>query len=310
VALKNVGMVKTVYGAADLSLQALAGQSLLIRAVEVYSPNDVFATFRIEKTTVGYFLVSEGLGSHLSFPKAFGTDGSTLEPLLKRNLLSMLFDLGIFKGYPVAEGETFYITGIVNAASFKKVIYDIYDAGDKKPEDENGSKAKEYVFLNYGTVSGGVSAAGDSLFAKTLCPVEFPAFPYGDDVPARTTITLFGICGREAGVRNATPATAIYTQFLKLVKEREVLFDSDRKGFLYDFSIVTGGAGTRYAGGKSQIGNFTQIDPREPLLFIEPLVFEGGEELSVYVTVAEPVDGSTLSEDALRIALIEKVVKE
>jgi hypothetical protein len=308
-ALKYSGMVKTVKGGGDFSLRAEVGESLLVRKIYAYSPNDVYATLRIEKTTVGYFRVSPTYGNHLFFHSMVDTDGATLRVAKRYNLLELLWDLEIFKGYPVGEGETFYISGVTGSSAFVTVVYDIYDAGDQKPENENGSRASEYFFINYGRVSGGISAAGDQLYNKSANPVEFPLFPFGDDVPAKNEITIYGILGKEVGVRNSTPATAIYTQFLKLIKEREVLFDKDRNGFIFDFSLVSGAAGTKVAGGMSQIGDFSSVDPREPLLFPEPLVFVGGEELNIYVTTAEPVDGSTIAEAYTEIGLIEKVKK-
>jgi hypothetical protein len=309
-ALKYPDMVKTVIGAADLSLRADIGESILVKSIYVRSVSDIYATLRIEKTTVGFFRVAPTFGNHLVFPRRFTDDGATVVSSIDRNLLESLFEKGIFKGYPVGEGETLVITGVSGANDIKAVVYDIYDPGDKKPEDPNGSKSKEYFFINYGDTGAVIDTAGDYLYKRSRNPVEFPAFPYAVDVPAKTTITLHGICGKEVGVRNATPATAIYSRYLKMVREREVLFDKDRNGFLMDYSNVSGAIATRVAGGTSQIGDQSSIDPRPFLLFTEPLNFEAGEELNIYMTTVEPVDGSSIAVDYQVIGLIETVVRE
>jgi hypothetical protein len=284
-----------------LSLQAKVGESLLIKGIKVYAGSADFVTAKIEKTTVGYFRVSNTYGNHLFFPKV-GTN--------TKNLLDLLYEKGIFTGFPVGEGETFVLSGANGSGDVKQVIYEIWDAGDKKPEDVNGSKSKEYFVLNYGVTADDIDAAGDFIYDTSLIPVEFPQFPFGADVPAKTTIELYGICGKEVGVRISNTATGIYTQRLKMVKERVVLHDEDRNGFLFDYSNVTGNQGTYYAGGRSDIGNYDHLDNRLPLFFPEPLVFDAGEELNIYVTVAEPNDGGTIYQVDQIITLIEKVKRE
>ena len=187
------------------------------------------------------------------------------------------------------------------------LLYEVADAGDHNPDDENGSKSAKYFFVNYGDPGGNVDSAGDKLLSNTRNPVEFPAFPFGADVPAKTRITLFGICGSEVAVINSTPELAIYTQYLKMVRERIVMFDDDRNGFPFNYANASGSAGTYRAGGYSIIGNYDLNDPREPLMFPEPLTFEAGEELNMYINVAEPVDGSSIAQDYLVIGLIEIV---
>jgi hypothetical protein len=47
-----------------------------------------------------------------------------------------------------------------------------------------------------------------------------------------------------------------------------------------------------------------------PLFFPEPLVFEAGEELNVYVTTVEPVDGSVIGIAYQVIGMIQTVKRE
>jgi len=301
-ALRNADMIKTYKGVGTASLTAKVGTSLLVKDVIVYSEQDGYLTFKIDKTTVGYFRISNVYGNHLA-PVTSGSGGR------RGTILRFLWEKGIFKGYPIGEGQTFYVEGSTNANNKIAILYDEYDAGDQVPTAENGSDSEKYFMINYGDTGDIIASAGDKLYTRSLIPVEFPAFPFGADVPAKTRITLYGVLGSEVGVRNSTPATAIYTQYLKFVKERVVLFDEDRNGFIFDYSNVTGTAGTYIAGGCSVIGNYNDKDPREPLLFTEPLVFEAGEELNIYVTVAEPVDGSNIPTAYQVIGLIEVVEK-
>lgn len=307
-ALKAKDQVKTVIGAADLQLRADPGESFLITGIMVNSAAGAYVTLKTEKTTVGYFRVDATYGNHLAFPRARDT-AIALAALHPKNLLALLKELGIFKGYPVAEGETFILTGAGGAADVKSVVYDIYDAEDQKNTAPNGSKALEYMLINYADTGAAIDAAADNRYDNPLNPVEFPAFPFGADVPAKHQITIHGILGSEVGVRNATPATAIHTQYLKLVKDREVLFDEDRNGLPFSFAGVTDAAGTKAGGGNSVIGNFNHVDPRMPLLFASPLVFEAGDELNIYSVTLEPVDGSTIAVAYQVLATIQTVLR-
>jgi len=216
-------MIKTHKGVGTVSLTAKVGTSLLVKDVIVYSEQDGYVTFKIDKTTVGYFRISNVYGNHLA-PVVL-VSGSR-----KGTILKYLWDKGIFKGYPVGEGQTFIVEGSTNANNKIVILYDEYDAGDIRPDQENGSESTKYFVINYGDTGANIDSAGDKLYSRSLNPVEFPAFPFGADVPAKAVITVYGILGSEVGVRNATPATAIYTQYLKFVKERIVLFDEDRNG--------------------------------------------------------------------------------
>lgn len=305
-ALKARDQVKTVFGATTLSLAADPGESHLVKGIKVFSAAGTYLTVKIEKTSVGYFRIDATYGNHLAFSQ-IKDSAIVLAPHLPKNLLDLLWDMQIFKGYPIAEGETMVLSGAEGAADIKSVIYDIYDAEDQKNTAPNGSKSIEYMLINYGDTGAVIDAAADNRYDNPLDPVEFPAFPYNDDVPAKHQILIHGILGAEQGVRNATPATAIYTKYLKLVKDREVLFDEDRNGIPFDFSQISGAAGTKVAGGHSFIGNYDHVDSRMPLFFTEPLIFEAGDELNIYSTTVEPVDGSSIALLYQVLAMIETI---
>lgn len=305
-ALKAQNQIKTQLGATVLTLRADPGEAFLVKQIKIYSAAGTYVTLKTEKTTVGYLRVDQTYGNHLAFP-LIETLAGVLNRFLPKNLLDFLFGAGIFKGYPVAEGESFIISGAEGAADIKSIVYDILEPADIKNTDPNGSKAQEYFMISYGDTGAAISTAGDQELDNPLCPAEFPAFPFSKEVPSRFEILVHGITGSEVAVVNATPALAIYTRYLKLIKDREVLFDEDRNGILFDSSRVTLTAGTYIASGHSLIGAMNEIDPRPPLLFPEPLLFDQGDELNAYITTVEPVDASTITALQHVIGFIETV---
>lgn len=66
-ALKEKYMLKTVIGATDLSIEAKAGESLLVKNIRVVNPVGDYATVNIEKSTVGFFRTAGRFGNHLPF---------------------------------------------------------------------------------------------------------------------------------------------------------------------------------------------------------------------------------------------------
>lgn len=67
-AIKSRRNFMTVFGAADLELEAKKGQSLLVKNVMIYEPTAVYAVFKTGNTTVGCFRVASLLGNHLQIP--------------------------------------------------------------------------------------------------------------------------------------------------------------------------------------------------------------------------------------------------
>jgi len=223
-------------------------------------------------------------------------------------LLAYLGEKGIFKGFPVAEGQTFTISGMERADSVTMIVYEIYDPEDITAEQENGSRSKEYLFLNYGTTGAAITTPGDALYDTPVSPAEFPDFPYGKVVPAKYEIDIHGICGSpRAPAENAT-GNYLYTQFIKMVKEREVLFDEDRNGILFMDNLVNNESQIdRTADGFTLIGNLSAYDNNPPLMFPVPLTYLPGDELNIYLTTAGSGSGLSIAADEQEITLIEKV---
>jgi len=350
-------MFKQVVGNTNLSLQAKAGESLLIKDILIQTPVSSYATLWVDKDTVGYFRVGGNAGNHLPLLKgsanhahslivaaadgalaqdhalsdAHGISNAHIAVFSDRaalttetdivqygaipncnyqSLLGHLNKSGIFKGYPVGEGETFLITGVAQATSIQIVIYEVYDAADMPSTVENGGKANKYMFVNYGRQAAALVAAGDGLYSVSQTPAQFPNFPYGEKVPAKHKITIHGILISDI-VDYRSAADYMATRYIKLLRGRETLFDDDKNGILLYGLIGTVNAAAEIARGVSLIGNLTDLDIKPPFMFPVPLEFSEGEELNVYLTVAAgaAVAASTIPVVESEIGLIMTVEK-
>ncbi len=298
-AIKARDQLKWTDSASSLTLEADTGEAFLVKNIMVEGASGNYTTVTIDKTTVGYFRTDTGnLGNHLYF---------SLEDSEKQTVLEYLRQKGIFKGYPVAEGQS--ITVDPDSAMAIAMVYDIYEPGDISADMENGSEAAEYMLINYGRkVSSGTLSNGDNEYVVSMLPSEFPAFPFGHDVPAKTSISIYGVLASDVGRTTGTGANKQATQYIKFIKEREVLFDEDKRGLQLIGSIPS--SDSTYIGrGIGIIGNYSTIDRRLPLLFSEPLTFGAGEELTVIMNTKISAGTANISAEMGEIALIEKVIR-
>jgi len=298
-AIKARDQIKWVKSADSLELEADTGEAFLIKDVMAYDASGNYLTISIDKTTVGYFRGnSVNLGNHLHFP---------IVDSEKKTLLGLLWDKGIFKGYPVAEGQTFILSS--SSSIYMAVLYDIYEPGDITTDMENGSEAKEYMIINYGRkATSGNLADGDNEYIVSMLPSEFPNFPFGKDVPAKTTITIYGILASDIGKTTGSGANKQVTKYIKLVKEREVLFDEDKRGLLLR-GLAAASDSTNIGTGYAVMGNYSSTDRRLPLIFEEPLTFTAGEELTVIMNTEVMAGSANIGVELGEIAFVEKVVR-
>jgi len=238
--------------------------------------------------------------------------GGLVDAYMPMNLMDWLMSKGINMAIPVAEGQTFTITRAADAGALV-VVYDIYDAGEITPNMVNGTQSKEYNFVQYMTASEVLAASQDYLLSVSLSPAEFPDFPCGKVVPAKATIDILGVAGMPVCVGDAVNSTS--TTFLKLVKDREILFDEDRDGIPFEALAAVAAATTRKIV-SSLIGDCVSIatglsSPSYglPLLFDPPLHFVSGEELLVYLTTVAD-DSTEIPVADVRVAMIMNVKTE
>jgi len=278
--LKHSNKVKRITASGGGDLSAAAGKSLLVKAIYcIASTNDTYLTCRVDRVTVAYYRVA-------------GRAGNQIAPILKGSLtphiMNFLTEQGVGVFIPIAEGQTLNIGRYAETGNLI-IVYDEFDAGDILSTMPNGSNATEYVFMQYMSTSQTPTASQDVLINTSLSPAEFPDFPAGKDVPANHEITMLGLTGHPFTTGAAGP-NAWGTSFLKLIREREVLFDDDRNGIPFDGQDATATADAYNC-------NFSLIGPccdvlldtavrthGLPLMFDPPLVFKAGEELNIYLT--------------------------
>jgi len=309
-------MVKTALGkSADeaVELTAKSGESLLVKDVIISGSDDEYVLLEVEKTTVGFFRVDgHPLGSHLPAPQLYVGDAEKLRGVIARasvTLLAYMIEKGWMRGYPVAEGQTFRVKPYTSGKKLNDVIivYEKYDAGDIKATDPNGSESKEYIFINYGRPSSNINDAGDFDVNTCVTTKEFPDFPFGVEVPSKTTIDVLGILGSEV-IRYLDSGTYTYTKFLKMFRGRTCLFDKDKQGLPFYASTFSGiSTGYHIGRGFSVIGNYSSMDRRDPFIPPTPLTFGSGEEVKMYITAGKADVATAIEPKYAEIALIEKV---
>ena len=281
--LLQANMIKRITSSGGGDLEAKSGESLRVKRIEcIPSTNDGYLTISVDRVTLAYYRIKGKSGNHLS---------TILSAYLKRNLMEFLTEDGINVFIPVAEGQTLNVKRYAETGNVM-IIYDRYSAGDVKASDPNGSESKLYTFIQYAKVGTAPTASGDALIDTSLTPAEFPDFPCGKVVPANHTIELLGILGSPFNDA-AAGSIGFATSFMKIIRDREVLFDPDRNGIPFDAQNAAATALT-YSSNFSLIGSQTEvlvntnvIANGKPLMFEPALIFNSGQELNVYLTVVK-----------------------
>ena len=297
-------MIKRITASGGGNLEANTGESLRIKRIEcIPSSSDTYLTMSVDRVTVGYYRLKGKSGNHLS---------TNLVAYLKANLMEFLANYGINVAIPVAEGQTFTVERYAEAGNVM-IIYDRYSAGDVKATEPNGTESNIFTFIQYAKIGDTPDASGDFQLDTALTPAEFPDFPCGKVVPARHTIELLGIVGSPF-VQGIAGPHGLATQFLKLIKDREVLFDTDRNGIPFDGQDAAATA-VAYKSNFSLIGpstpvllNTNAISNGPPLMFEPALRFDAGAELLAYLTLIE-VNTSVWVDDTDDTAFILRVLK-
>jgi len=298
-------MIKRLTASGGGDLEAKTGESLKVRRIEaIPHASDTYITISVDRVTVGYYRIKGKSGNHLS---------TLLTGYLKRNLMQFLADAGVNVSIPVAEGQTLNISRVAELGNVI-IVYDRYSAGDVRASDPNGSESSVYTFIQYAKIGITPAASGDHLIDTAITPSQFPDFPCGKVVPARHTIELLGIVGSPFNKGEAGPH-GFATSFFKLIKDREVLFDTDRHGIPFDAQNDQAAALT-YDSNFSLIGPCTEvlvntnaITNGPPLMFEPALKFEAGQELNAYLTLVKS-DTPTWVDDTDDQAFILRVRRQ
>lgn len=300
--LKQGNCVKRFTAVSTDKLEANAGESFLIRGIYAIpvSGND-YLTLKVDRKTVGVYRILGRAGNHLDHQYA---------DYVHKNLMEFLQSRGVNCSIPIAEGQSFAVS-TSGSTPVVVIVYDTYDAGDIRSDMPNGTDAKEYMFVQYMDYATAISTACTILLNVSLSPAEFPDFPCGKSVPANNQIEILGLVGSPVGT-GISDSAVIGSSYVKLVKEREVLFDEDRRGIPFHYQWGQFG-GTTYWTKESLIGACCSLDVStynvtlgDPLMFDPPLVFASGEELLVYMSFL--LEGTrTLAASSVDLAAIMKV---
>jgi len=307
--LKQGNCVKRFTAVSTDTLEANAGESFLIKGIYVVpvSGND-YLVLKVDRKTVGVYRTVGKSGNHLGYIHG---------GYIHCNLMEFMNSKGINCSIPVAEGQSFSVSATGNTPVVV-IVYDIYDAGDIRADMPNGTDSKEYLFIQYMSSSETVDAEKTVTLDTSLSPPEFPDFPCGKSVPANNEIAILGLVGCPVG--NGTMSTfKTGSQYVKLVKEREVLFDEDRNGVPFfskpdltggicwnaDFSLIGSCVPITtlsYEDGGSDAGTLG-----EPLIFVPELRFTSGEELLIYMSFLWKT-GYNLAGSSIDLGAIMKVM--
>jgi len=303
--LLQTNCVKRALNTAGITLEADTGESLLVKAICVgVCTTDAYVVVKVDNYTVASYLVKGKAGNELGGQRLL-YDGI--------NLMDVLVKRGLPFSIPIAEGQKLTIAALDGAGAIQ-VVYDMYSAADIRADMPNGTASKVFSFIQYLKETSVLAASGDMLLNVSLSPAEFPDFPAGKAVPARMKIKLHGIEG--SPVADFVSANnGFYSTYLKLIREREVLFDEDRKGFQFLGSSAATGAAD-YTSAESLIGcvgervsPVPRVSIKDPLWFVPPLIFASGEELLVYLSWIK-VGTHTMAANLPAVGLILEVNRE
>jgi len=229
---------------------------------------------------------------------------------LQPSMLAWLGAKGIFKGFPIAEGQELILDAYKDANTIQMVVYEQWEPADVKPDQENGSLSNTYLFLNYGNCGGNVNVEGDTLYNTAKTPAEFPDFPFGKVVPAKHRVEILGIAASTFTPQENDGTNYCSTKWIKLVRERETLFDEDRQGLLFWARNNTADGGQDMIGeGFTLIGGLSEKDNNPPFMFDPALSFAEGDELNVYLGTVKGGTGQNIAIDEHEICIIERVTR-
>lgn len=296
--------VKNSLVALTLSLTPNVGEAFRITNIHCTLAADAlqFLTIQIDRVTVGYIQLGTTVMHQIPYQQSNQQAGTIFDQFRAAGIPLM---------FPVPEGSTFTVSTTANWDRLT-IEYEIWDAADVKPTEPNGSQSKEYTFLQYGTYSVAITAAGNYTLDAVHNPVEFPNFPFGASVPSKTRMEILGIGCLAHIMSGAAFATDWIDQTrLRLYKEREVLFDEDRLGFVVDADDSALAANTTmYYMEDFSMLPYGGAGTYKPIFWLpSPLVFEAGEELAVQGTFTLAGAGATLAANTIYVCMPIRVIR-
>ena len=217
------------------------------------------------------------------------------------SVLEVAQDLGLIDPIPVASGELLRVAGLGAGVSVL-MVYDLYDAGDVKAEEPNGSACKKYQLLQVVSNSAALAATGTAPLNRSDISAAFPAFPGGAVVPGNTKMTLKALFGAPVQLGSGA-ANVYYTTRLHMVSDQVDIDNILRLGRPYTGSVAYVTAALAYA---SVVGNLelgaNYIRPR--LNVLDPyMTFTDGDDMTVNCDVTV-TGGAGVSIGEIKLGLL------
>lgn len=257
-AIKNKLMVKADLGTADFTLKADEGESFLIKDVLFADSGAEFSELLVDRMSILALTTKSA---------ALNQNWFHFADIDRKGILKLLEEAGLWKGIPIASGQTLTVKTNYDGDKRCMVFYEIHEEADIKAEMENGTKSKEYLFINYGSNAIAIADAGYGDFDIPILPSEYLNFPFGDVVPSGHEVDLIAVMTNR---KNRAGTVNLGLPWTKLIRGREVLFDPDRGG------IYTGSGQSLWGWGGRQYAS------QQPIrLLPEPITFKAGEELTI-----------------------------
>lgn len=286
-ALIRPNMVENAKAAATASLYMPSGQSCRVKGIRGWRSTPVAEDLRVH---IDRKLVLQ-IVNPIVWNVAQGTDDQgyeMLEDLLVREKLWPIL--------PVGEGQTLEITqGNSDNWDYLEILYDLYDAADVARTEPNGTEALKYRLMQVISNSGTIAAAGNLALDQSDLDAVFPAFPGGDTVPSKTTMSLLALYGGPAACDDAAAGVGQATEYLRFVSGREDMFDKDLLGLIFA-GDVTEATATVYTTDAGRLRVPDASAPGQIIKFPEPIAFPAGEELIVRASILHTAAGFVASE--------------
>jgi hypothetical protein len=146
----------------------------------------------------------------------------------------------------------------------------------------NGSDASEMTYICYGSTAASVSTAGEFQYSSVFMPTGFMAFPFGATVPAGYQANVLALMFSGRVLNGTTSGWTTSLVGYKFMSQRQVLFAKDRT-YIHCEMSNPGTTSTFYIGfDDGPSGDYTSLSYKKPWIFDHPIVFNEGEDLSIY----------------------------
>jgi len=298
-ALRERNRVKRITASGGGTLVAPNHESFLVKDIYcVPSAHDDYLTILVEGVNVAKYRVKGLAGNHLPYPCVKTTQ---LYEATRGTIISQLRAAGLDLSIPVPSGQTLTVSRYAEAGDVC-LVYDAYDRDDIAEDAPNGPRARIRRYLHYVTNSAAITSSPVTL-DQSLIWTGGDAWPIGGlDVPHNTIIRVVGLVGCPVAKGDGSNNKG-YCQYLKLLKEGDVLMSDDQVGipFLGDSSVTA--ATAAYTPVASVIGPATAERPYPAMIFPEPLEFTTGQTLTLQVTVGNAA-ASGIAAGEIDLALI------